>query len=53
MLLAKHAQILPLVSAAQLGTFPTIDAKALVLWELIKTISITPAVFATLDALLA
>lgn len=53
MLLAKHAQILPLASAVQSATFPTIDAKVLVLWEPIKTISIIPAVLATQDALLA
>lgn len=53
MLLAKHAQILRLASAVQLGTSPTIDAKVLVPWELIKIISITLAVLATHDVLLA
>lgn len=53
MLLAKHAQILPIVSAVQLATFPIINARALVLWELTKTTSITHVVLATLDALLA
>ena len=53
MLPAKLARILPLASAAQSAISPTTDAKALVLWGLIKTISITHAVLAMLDALLA
>lgn len=53
MLLAKLAQILPPVSVVQSDIFLAIDAKALVPWELIRIISITHAVLAMQDALLA